>query len=151
MAAYWSTQDLGGFETTAYNVHGFSGSGILRRHSGDSLSLPHNIWGQAERLKVWGLEPFQGLLNHMSGGWYWLLAECLSGTAGQHTSTGPLHVSRSPHNVVAGFQGWVSWEREWVSQVEALLFLVTQPWKSLLLCSVGYDDYKDPPTFHREQ
>lgn len=31
--------------TTFYSAHRFRGSGILEGHSGDSSSLPHDVWG----------------------------------------------------------------------------------------------------------
>ena len=103
--------ELSSFKTTAYYTHGFSGSGIFRRHSGDSLSLPHNVWGQAGGLKVWVWNHFRSCSIT-----YLVVAECLTGTTGQHTSTVSLHMFWSPHNMVAGFQGWLSQEREWVSE-----------------------------------
>lgn len=79
--------ELSSFKTTASYTHGFSGSGIFRRHSGDSLSLPHNVWGQAGGLKVWVWNHFRACSIT-----YLVVAECLTGTTGQHTSSVSLHM-----------------------------------------------------------
>lgn len=68
---------------TMYYVHGLSRSGILTEYSRDSSSLPYSIWGPAGRqLEGWGLEPFDGLLPHISGGCYSLSTVCLHSYTG---------------------------------------------------------------------
>lgn len=95
----------------------------------ETACLCLNVWGLSWKTQILGLGTISGFAQSYA---WWLMLSVDWDYWPAHLHR-PLQGSWSPQNVVAGFQGLVSWT---VSQVKALLFFIILPWKSHSVTSV---------------